>query len=72
LKVTGFATADTEVRVGFNSVLGKNYRLESEGNLDNSWTTLSNNIAGTGSASQTLNAGLGNLPRQFYRVVLLP
>jgi hypothetical protein len=46
--------------------------LESEGNLDNSWTALSNIVAGTGSANQTLNAGLGNLPRQFYRVVLLP
>jgi hypothetical protein len=72
LKATRFAASGTEVRVGFNSVLGKNYRLESEGNLDNSWTALSNIVAGTGSANQTLNAGLGNLPRQFYRVVLLP
>ncbi len=72
LEVTEFAAAGTEVRVSFNSVLGRNYRLESEGNLDNSWSTLSNNIAGTGSASQTLKAGLGNLPRQFFRAVLLP
>jgi len=47
-------------------------KLESEGNLDNSWTTLSNNIAGTGGANQTLDAGLSNLPQQFYRVALLP
>ena len=72
LKVTGIETAGTEVRVGFNSVLGRNYRLESEGHLDNSWTTLSNNVAGTGSANQTLNVGLSNLPWQFYRVALLP
>lgn len=72
LKITGFEAAGAEVQVGFNSVLGRNYRLESEGNLDNSWTTLSNNIAGTGSANQTLNAGATSLPRQFYRLKLLP
>jgi hypothetical protein len=72
LKVTGFEAAGAEIRVGFNSVLGRNYTLESEGNLDNSWTPVSNNIAGTGSAVQTVNAGMSNLPWQFYRVMLLP
>jgi hypothetical protein len=72
LKVMGFEIAGAEVRVGFNSVLGRNYKLESEGNLDNSWMTLSNNIAGSGSANQTVNADLSTVPQQFYRVVLLP
>ena len=72
LKLAGIEAARTEVRVGFNSVLGRNYRLESEGNLDNSWMPLSNNIPGTGSANQTLDAGPNNLPQQFYRVVRLP
>ena len=71
LKATGIEAAGREVRLGFNSVLGRNYRLESVGDLDNSWTTLSNNIAGTGSANQTVNAGAISLPRQFYRVKLL-
>jgi hypothetical protein len=72
LKVTGFEISGAKVRVGFNSVLGRNYRLESEGNMDISWTTLSNNIAGTGSAVQKVNAGTTSLTRQFYRVELLP
>ena len=72
LKVTGIETAGAQIRVGFNGMLGRNYRLESEENLDNSWTTLSDNIAGTGSANQTVNAGITNLPRQFYRMQLLP
>jgi len=72
LKVTGIETAGAEIRVEFNSMLGRNYRLESEENLDNSWTTLLDNIAGTGSANQTVNVGATNLPRQFYRMQLLP
>jgi hypothetical protein len=72
LKIMNIAAMGADVRVGFNSVFGRNYRLESEGNLDNAWTTVSNNIAGTGSASQTVNAGTTNVPSQFYRVKLLP
>ena len=72
VKVTGFEAAGAQVRVGFDSVLGRSYRLESKTNLENSWTTNSDNIPGTGSANQTVNAGTANLPRQFYRVKLLP
>ena len=72
LKIMGLETAGTDVQVGFNSVFGRNYRLESEGNLDSSWTTLSNNITGTGSAHQTLNVGMNNIPQQFYRMSLSP
>lgn len=72
LKVAGIEAAGAQIRVGFNSVLGRNYRLESKTNLEDSWTTNSDNIAGTGNAVQTLNAGASNLPRQFYRVKWLP
>jgi hypothetical protein len=72
LKITGIEAAGEEIYVRFNSVLGRNYRLESEGNLDNSWPTVANNSTGAGSAVQTMNAGTSNLPRQFYRVKLLP
>lgn len=72
LKVTGFEITGMEVRIGFNSLLGRNYRLEAELELDDSWSTLSNNISGSGSALHSLNVGLTNLPRQFYRMVLLP
>jgi len=72
LRITSFEAWGAEIRVGFNSVLGRNYRLESGTNLDNSWTTNSDNIVGTGGAAQMVNASVGNFPCQFYRVKSLP
>ena len=72
LKVGAIQAASGQIQVGFNSLLGRNYRLEFEEDLDNSWTTFSNNIAGTGNANQRVYVGAISLPRQFYRVKLLP
>ena len=72
LKVSGIEVTGAGVSVGFNTVLGRSYRLEAKTNLDNSWRTNSDNIPGTGSANQTVNAGTATVPQQFYRVRLLP
>lgn len=64
--------AGASVQVGFNSLLGRSYRLEFTTNLVNAWTTNLDNILGTGSANQTVNADTAILPQQFYRVTLLP
>ena len=62
-----------DIRLRFNTLFGRTYRLESEDNLDNSWSVLSNHITGDGSAKQALDTGAATLPRRFYRgVMLLP
>ena len=61
-----------DIRLRFNTLFGRTYRLESEDNLDNSWSALTNNIPGTGSAIQALDTGAATLPRRFYRAVQLP
>jgi hypothetical protein len=62
----------SDIRLRFNTVLGKTYGVDSENNLNGSWSSLMNNIAGTGSGIQAVDAGGANQPRRFYRAVLLP
>ena len=57
----------------FASVNGMTYRVEMTDDLiGNSWTTLSNSVAGTGSSIQINDPGAASVPRRFYRVRLLP
>jgi len=72
LRILALEKVGSDIRLRFNTMLGRNYRLDSEDNLNNSWTVLSNNITGDGSAKQAQDAGAANLPRRFYRGVLLP
>ncbi len=62
----------SDIRLRFNTLFGYTYRLESEDDLDNSWSVLSNNITGDCSAKQALDTVAATLPRQFYRAVLVP
>jgi predicted outer membrane repeat protein len=61
-----------DIRLQFNTVLGRNYRLERKDNLDNSWSTVSNNLPGTGGTVPLLDSGAAGEPRRFYRAVQLP
>ena len=57
----------------FPSVTGLLYRVETADDLvSNVWTTLSNNVPGSGNLLQISDPGASNLLRRFYRVRLLP
>jgi len=58
-----------DIRLRFNTVMGMTYRIEYKDSLENPWTTLFDNIPGTGSALQAVDVGAASLPRRFYRVV---
>jgi len=67
------AISGSNLVVSFPTVSGKSYRLERSDTLANgSWTTLSDNIAGTGGVLQVTDVGAASQPKRFYRVVLLP
>jgi hypothetical protein len=57
--------------IQFPSVSGRLYRVERSSNLS-TWTTLQDNIPGTGNVVQMTHAGALGLGVQFYRVVVLP
>ena len=60
-----------DIRLRFNTVLGRTYRLDSKDSVIAPWTVLSNNITGDGSGKQALDTGAASLPRRYYRGVLL-
>jgi hypothetical protein len=72
LRVTRVAKVGGDIRMQFNSLLGRNYRVESEDAITGPWNVLSNDIPGTGSGLQAVDAGAANLPQRFYRAVQLP
>lgn len=74
--VTAFGFNNGVPRISFTTVAGQHYRVEYKNNLtDASWTPVASaqNVPGTGSVIQVSDPdpNVGNLPRRFYRVVLL-
>jgi hypothetical protein len=62
-----------DVLVRFSSAAGQMYRVECSPDVNaNTWSTLADNIAGTGSLLQVPHSGAMTLGRQFYRVRVLP
>jgi hypothetical protein len=59
--------------VGFATVAGKNYRMERSETLQSgSWTTVQDNIAGTGGVVHVTDVGGAGHQKRFYRIVLIP
>ena len=59
--------------VNFTSVSNKLYSVERSDELtSNVWTTVTNNVAGTGDVLQILDTDAAIMPQRFYRVRLLP
>jgi hypothetical protein len=73
LGITDTQPVNNDVQVSFATVAGKTYRVErSDTSPAGPWSTVRNNIAGTGGVVQVLDAGGASQPKRFYRVVLLP
>jgi len=73
LKVTALTISGSDYQVSFLSVVGKTYRVERSDTLQaGSWTTLQDNIAGTGGTVLVTDGGAAAQPKRFYRIVLIP
>ncbi len=73
LRIASVAALGTNVVVSFTSVAGKLYRFESAENLvTNVWTTVTNNVHGTGAIVPVTDLGAASLTNRFYRVRLVP
>ena len=59
--------------VNLNSDLGQRYRIEHKDALAAAaWTTVEDNLVGTGMMMQVPDMGAGTLPKRFYRGLVLP
>jgi lysophospholipase L1-like esterase len=70
LKVAQVQTSGSNLVVSFPTVSGKTYRLERSDTLQNgSWSTVQDNIAGTGGVLQITDPGAAAQSKRFYRVI---
>ena len=59
--------------VHFANLIGRSYRLERSPDLSPaSWTTLADNLGGTGATIQVRDTNALSLPKRFYRARVLP
>ena len=70
LKIDSMGKSGNDMVIGFPTVLGKTYRVERSANLlGGSWTTVQDNIPGTGASVQVTDAGGTAQTKRFYRIV---
>jgi lysophospholipase L1-like esterase len=70
---TGIHLTGTNVVLSFSTVSNQSYIMEDRDDLlAGSWTTLTNNIAGTGGVVIVMDSSPAKLPERFYRVRQLP
>lgn len=73
LKVTKIQINGNDIQLNFPTVSGKTYRLERSDTLsEGSWTTVAENIAGTGAEIQVTDTGGATHSSRFYRIVVQP
>jgi hypothetical protein len=71
MEVSQMTPSGNDMIVSFPTSAGKLYRVERSDTLQSgSWTTVQDNIAGTGGTVQVTDTGGAAQPRRFYRVVV--
>ncbi len=71
LKVSEMIPSGSDLLVRFPTVTGKTYRLERSAALQaGSWTTVRDNVAGTGGTVPVADTGGAAQPQRFYRIVV--
>ena len=72
--ITAIAPGGGGMRVTFASMSGKTYRVDKTSTLKdpNSWVTVQDNVAGTGSNISITDLGVNSAHGCFYRVIVYP
>jgi hypothetical protein len=69
LRITGIEQAASDMLISLSTASNRLYRVEwAEQPVTNSWSTLTNNVTGTGGIVTVTDPGAVDLPRRFYRV----
>lgn len=68
-QITSLVIVGPDVKISFTTTNGVSYTVEYENDLvAGSWSTLTNNIPGTGGIITITDSGAAELPQRFYRV----
>jgi hypothetical protein len=72
-QITGLEVTGQDVRISFSSVPNEQHRVEYKNDLtESTWTTLTNNVAGTGGIVSVTHTNAATLPQRFYRIGVTP
>jgi hypothetical protein len=73
LRITSIDRAAADIVLAFPSVFGKTYRVEQSPSVSGPWTTLTDNLPGTGDLINVEDVeGADANVRRFYRVLVTP
>ena len=73
LKITAINVTEADTRVSFPTALDKTYHLESTGSLHSpNWTSVTQNVAGTGGDIEIINPGGATNAANYYRIRITP
>ena len=73
VRITGVHWAATNLWLDFSTIQGRRYRIEKADELASGvWTSVADQIPGTGGQMTVSNACSSSVSSQFYRLVLLP
>ena len=71
LKISSLTKSGNDMVITFSTVSGKTYRVERSDTLQSgSWTTVQDNIAGTGNDVQVTDTGGATQPKRFYHLIV--
>ena len=72
LRITSIQKSAGDIVINFPSVFGKTYRVEQKNNFSVGWSTLHDNIPGTGGSISLIDTEAADtFAQRFYRVVLI-
>jgi len=72
LRITQIGGNGNDLAISFTSMAGKTYRVDRSDSLQSgSWTTVQDNIAGTGGIVQVIDTNAATQSKRFYRIVVV-
>lgn len=73
LQIAGSQVVGADVQISLATGSNRLYRVDYTTNLVNAvWTTLTNNVAGTGGVVSVIDPGAASQPQRFYRAAIAP
>jgi hypothetical protein len=73
MRINAVMLSGNDVRIRFASASGRHYCVEAAESLQNPvWKVVADNVPGTGSLTDVIDARAGSHPQRFYRVRMLP
>lgn len=72
LRIRSITRAGADVQIALSTATNRFYRVERASGLSGAWTSITNNLAGTGGIVTAVDPGGASATNRFYRALILP